>query len=141
MRVNCRFINFKKSKQESVKRGWGHAYVDMEPTPLSLRLRARLLRVRISRAATESTGHHCGQGVELHVQVKNTGDRSGKETVQLYIEDVVSSVATPVKQLRGFAKLAIDPGATKTCTLGRLRTTWHCTTRISGAWSSQASSV
>ena len=52
----------------------------------------------------------------LIIQVKNTGDRPGKETVQLYLEDVISSVATPVKQLRGFAKLAIDPGATKTCT-------------------------
>ncbi|MGB2609746.1 MAG: fibronectin type III-like domain-contianing protein, partial [Isosphaeraceae bacterium] len=48
--------------------------------------------------------------------MKNTGDRPGKETVQLYLEDVVSSVATPAKQLRGFAKLAIDPGEMKTCT-------------------------
>ena len=55
-------------------------------------------------------------GLEIQVQVKNTGDRPGKETVQLYLEDVVSSVATPVKQLGGFAKPAIDPGETKTCT-------------------------
>ena len=48
--------------------------------------------------------------------MKNTGDRPGKETVQLYLEDLVSSVATPVKQLRGFAKVALDPGETKTCT-------------------------
>ena len=47
--------------------------------------------------------------------MKNTGDRPGTETVQLYVEDVVSSVTTPVKQLRGFAKLTIDPGQTKTC--------------------------
>jgi len=51
--------------------------------------------------------------------VKNTGDRPGKETVQPYLEDVVSSVATPAKQLRGFAKLAIDPGETKTCAAER----------------------
>ena len=48
--------------------------------------------------------------------MKNTGDRDGKEIVQLYVQDVISSVTTPVKQLRGFAKLAIDPGETKTCT-------------------------
>jgi beta-glucosidase len=47
--------------------------------------------------------------------VKNVGDRPGKETVQVYLEDVVSSVSTPVKQLRGFAKVALDPGETKTC--------------------------
>ncbi len=111
------YYNFKKSKHEWLKRGWGHAYVDMEPTPLypfgfglsytsfqysGLRLSARPI--------TPS------QGLVVQFQVKNTGDRDGKETVQLYLEDVISSVATPVKQLRGFAKLAIDPGATKTCT-------------------------
>ncbi len=47
--------------------------------------------------------------------MKNVGDRPGKETVQLYLDDVVSSVSTPVKQLRGFAKLALEPGETKTC--------------------------
>ncbi len=47
--------------------------------------------------------------------MKNVGDRPGKETVQVYIDDVVASVATPVKQLRGFAKLALEPGETKTC--------------------------
>ena len=37
------------------------------------------------------------------------------ETVQLYLEKPVTSVATPVKQLRGFAKLTLKPGETKTC--------------------------
>ncbi len=36
-------------------------------------------------------------------------------TVQLYVQDVVSSVVTPVPQLRGFAKLSLDPGQTRTC--------------------------
>ena len=54
-------------------------------------------------------------GVEVRLQVKNAGDRAGKETVQLYVEDLVSSVSTPVKQLRGFAKLALEPGEAKTC--------------------------
>ena len=52
----------------------------------------------------------------MQVEVKNTGDRPGMETVQLYLEDMVTSVTTPVKQLRGFAKLAIAPGETKNCT-------------------------
>jgi beta-glucosidase len=47
--------------------------------------------------------------------VKNVGDRPGAETVQLYLEDVVSSVATPAEQLRGFAKVALAPGEAKTC--------------------------
>jgi beta-glucosidase len=36
--------------------------------------------------------------------------------VQLYLEDVVSSVVTPAKQLRGFAKLTLAAGEAKTCT-------------------------
>ena len=56
------------------------------------------------------------EGIALSFQVKNTGDRRGQEVVQLYLEDVVSSVATPVKELRGFAKLDLAPGETKTCT-------------------------
>ena len=47
---------------------------------------------------------------------ESSGDRAGSETVQLYLEDVVSSVSTPVKQLRGFAKVALPPGETRTCT-------------------------
>jgi beta-glucosidase len=55
------------------------------------------------------------EGIELQLRVKNLGDRPGKETVQLYVEDVISSVSTPVKQLRGFVKLALEPGETKDC--------------------------
>ncbi len=47
--------------------------------------------------------------------MKNVGDCAGKETVQLYLEDLVSSVSTPVKQLRGFAKVALGPGEATTC--------------------------
>jgi len=57
-----------------------------------------------------------GGTVEVRVKVKNVGDRPGKETVQLYIEDPISNVSTPVKKLCGFTKVAIEPGETKTCT-------------------------
>jgi beta-glucosidase len=48
------------------------------------------------------------------VDVTNTGSRRGDEVVQLYIRDEVSSVTRPVKELRGFRRVAIDPGQTKT---------------------------
>ncbi|NPV47526.1 MAG: glycosyl hydrolase [Armatimonadetes bacterium] len=48
--------------------------------------------------------------VEVCVSVQNTGERPGKEVVQLYVDDVVSSVTTPVKVLRGFQKVALGPG-------------------------------
>lgn len=42
--------------------------------------------------------------------VKNTGKCAGKETVQLYIRDLVSSVTRPVKELRGFEQVTLKPG-------------------------------
>ena len=47
------------------------------------------------------------------VPVTNTGDRTGKEVVQLYISDKKSSVDRPVKELKGFSKVELAPGETK----------------------------
>lgn len=50
------------------------------------------------------------------VEVANTGTKAGDEVVQLYVRDVVSSVTRPVKELRGFQRVSLEPGATKTVT-------------------------
>ncbi len=47
------------------------------------------------------------------IPVTNTGDREGKEVVQLYISDLKSSVERPVKELKGFKKVSLAPGETK----------------------------
>ncbi|CAE6512880.1 unnamed protein product [Rhizoctonia solani] len=47
------------------------------------------------------------------VNVKNTGKRAGKEVVQVYMTDVVSSVVTPVQSLQGYAKVDLQPGQSK----------------------------
>ena len=52
----------------------------------------------------------------VSVDVTNTGKASGTEVAQLYIRDEVSSVTRPVKELRGFRRIAIDPGKTQTVT-------------------------
>ena len=54
-----------------------------------------------------------GDTIEVKVQVRNTGQRTGKEVVQLYVRDLVSSVVTPVKQLKAFAKPELKPGEQK----------------------------
>ena len=112
------YYNAPRSKAYWIKNAWGRAYVDLEPTPLypfgfglsytkfdynDLQLSAREI------AATE--------GLDVRFRVTNAGARPGKETVQLYVTDLVSSVSTPVKQLRGFAKVDLAPGETKTCSL------------------------
>jgi len=50
----------------------------------------------------------------LYVDVKNTGKVVGEEVVQLYIRDLVASVIRPVKELKGFQKIKLKAGETKT---------------------------
>ena len=50
--------------------------------------------------------------VDVTCRVTNTGDRRGKEVVQLYVGDPEASVARPVRELRAFAKVDLDPGET-----------------------------
>ena len=63
---------------------------------------------------TLSTTKWDGTGkVLVEVDVKNTGDREGMETVQLYIRDLFSSVTRPVLELKGYKKVNLAPGETK----------------------------
>lgn len=58
-----------------------------------------------------------GEPVEVSVNVKNTGNRSGKETVLLFVNDKISSVTTPLGMLKAFEKLELQPGEEKVVTL------------------------
>lgn len=60
--------------------------------------------------------------VRVMVDVENTGRRFGREVVQLYVRDTEASVPRPVRELKGFAKVALEPGQkeTVTLTLGRM---------------------
>lgn len=55
-----------------------------------------------------------GKAITASVKVTNTGSVAGKEVVQLYIQDVVGSVTRPVKELKGFQKVLLAPGETRT---------------------------
>jgi beta-glucosidase len=54
---------------------------------------------------------------QVLVDVTNTGKRAGTEVVQLYIRDLVSSVTRPVKELKGFKKVRLEPGEKTTVAL------------------------
>lgn len=54
--------------------------------------------------------------LNVAVDVKNVGSVSGKEVVQLYLSDLYGSVSRPNKQLKGFEKILLNPGETKTVT-------------------------
>lgn len=78
--------------------GFGLSYTRFEYTGL-----------RISQPRIQDT-----ETVEIEVQVKNIGDRAGKEIVQLYVADVHSQVIRPQKELKEFAKVELQPGEEKT---------------------------
>jgi beta-glucosidase len=55
-----------------------------------------------------------GESIMVSINVKNTGLTEGKEVVQLYIRDLAGSSTRPVKELKGFQKISLKPGETKT---------------------------
>ncbi len=58
-----------------------------------------------------------GGSVSVAVDVTNVGQRTGDEVVQLYVHDRVASVTQPVKALRGFERVTLKPGETRTVTM------------------------
>lgn len=58
-----------------------------------------------------------GETLGVSVDVQNTGQRAGQEIVQVYVRDVQSRLMRPEKELKAFAKVALEPGETQTVTL------------------------
>lgn len=80
--------------------GYGLSYTTFEYSPMTL---------SADRMTEEGT-------IEVSVDVKNTGDRAGDEIVQLYLRDLVGSISRPLKQLKGFERIHLDRGETRTVT-------------------------
>lgn len=57
-----------------------------------------------------------GGKINLNIPLTNTGEVKGKEVVQLYLHDPVASIARPIKELKGFELVELEPGETKTVT-------------------------
>jgi len=111
------YYDYKLSKSYWIEGGWTHTegYVDMPGTPLYpfgyglgyTHFQYSNVRVDPSEIDTNGTAH-------ISVEVVNDGKRPGVETVQLYIRERFTPVATPVKQLRGFERVPLQPGEKKT---------------------------
>jgi beta-glucosidase len=111
------YYNYPPSKDYWVKGGWTHTkgYVDMAASPLFpfghglsyTHFAYSNLRVEPAEIYNQGTA-------KVTVDVQNDGQKSGVETVQLYLHERFTPVATPVKQLRGFERVALDPGQKKT---------------------------
>lgn len=89
-------------------------YVDMPVTPLfpfGFGLSYTSFTVTDLQLSA-STIRRDGQ-LRASVALRNTGPRAGDEVVQLYIQDVASSVTRPVRELRGFERVSLAPGASR----------------------------
>jgi beta-glucosidase len=109
------YYNCKPSKTYWVGQGWGKPYADLDPSPL-YEFGYGLSYTGFEYSKLKIEPHTIGPGgtVRVSAEVKNTGDRPGAEVVQLYLHDVIGSVVTTVKELRGFEKVQLEPGETRT---------------------------
>ena len=76
---------------------------------------------RVSNVRLESDAFARDGSTTVLADVTNTGKRAGTEVVQMYIRDRVSSVTRPVKELKGFKKVSLEPGETTTVATRRSR--------------------
>lgn len=103
------FYNHKKS----AKRG----YHFEETTPLyAFGHGLSYTKFDISRLKINKKKVSVHDEVEISVRVKNTGKRAGEEVVQLYLNDPFASVTRPVKELKGFTRVKLEPGKSRTVT-------------------------
>jgi beta-glucosidase len=70
-----------------------------------------------SNLTTSADALDANGSIAVNVDVTNSGAKDGEEVVQLYVQHVTSTVARPVQELRGFARVAIPPGTKKTVTM------------------------
>ena len=109
------YYNYMPDKEEWIKHGWGKAYADMPATPLwefgfgLSYTKFEYGNLQINPGVTGDYG-----AITIKATIRNTGDRKGSEVVQLYIRDLIASVTVPVKELKGFEKIMLEPGEQKT---------------------------
>ncbi|HEY6583783.1 MAG TPA: glycoside hydrolase family 3 C-terminal domain-containing protein, partial [Gaiellaceae bacterium] len=70
-----------------------------------------ITNLQLSSSGVSRHGH-----VNASVTVTNTGTRAGDDVVQLYIHDPVASISQPVRRLRGFERVTLTPGQSRTVT-------------------------
>ena len=104
------YYNYSIAKESAMRRG----YADMNPYPLYefgyglSYTNFDYSDFKITEKSIKTTGT-----AHVSVSVKNTGQRAGEEVVQMYIRDLITSVYRPVKELKGFNKISLQPGESK----------------------------
>ena len=92
---------------------WSH-YGDEKNSPLfPFGFGLSYTQFEYSQMQLSATTLNRGESITASVEVKNTGKVKGKEVVQLYLQDPYASATRPIKELKGFQMLELDPGEGK----------------------------
>lgn len=108
------YNHFNTGRPPDLKNKYTSKYLDVPGTPLFpfgyglSYTQFKITNLQLSAARIQPNGR-----LTVSVDVENVGKRAGDEVVQLYIRDVVSSVARPVKELKGFERVRLEPGMKK----------------------------
>lgn len=112
------YYNYKSTgRPESKAKGYTCCYqdIDFEPAyPFGYGL--SYTTFEISEPVLLKNNYNIGETVEVMIKVRNTGKYAGKETVQLYMRDLVASVTRPIKELKAFEQVFLNPGEETTVT-------------------------
>jgi beta-glucosidase len=97
--------------------GRGDDYVDLTGMPLfPFGFGLSYTTFEYSDLAIEPAAIEASGSATVRCTIRNTGSRAGDEVAQLYIRDVLASVARPVMQLEGFQRVSLNPGESRVVT-------------------------
>jgi len=95
---------------------WSH-YTDAPNTPLyPFGFGLSYTAFAYDKLRLDRTEMHRNGQLQATVTVTNSGERAGVEIVQLYVRDLVGSVTRPVKELKGFQRIELQPGESRDVT-------------------------
>ncbi|KMQ68458.1 beta-glucosidase [Chryseobacterium sp. FH2] len=107
--------NTGRPAKDNMDRNYVSAYIDLDNDPkFPFGYGLSYTQFKYSDMNLSSTNLKGNQALNISVNVSNTGNYDGEEVVQLYIRDLFGKVVRPVKELKGFQKVFIKKGESKT---------------------------
>ncbi|MBR0311070.1 MAG: glycoside hydrolase family 3 C-terminal domain-containing protein, partial [Oscillospiraceae bacterium] len=130
---NPSYLNFGGKETVEYREGVfvGYRYYDKKEMAVNFPFGHGLSYTTFAYSNLKLSGANMAEGetLSVSVDVTNTGAVAGKETVQLYVGDRTGKVQRPIRELKGFAKIALAPGetGTVTMTLNNRAFSWYST--------------